>query len=161
MRILGKWLTRVDTPEGRELFKQLYDKDFYEMMIRHDVTHISHIFPDIIRHVVFVEYDGTFNQVFSLDDGDHLLVYSDGCMSDKGCHFNTDGIAFFCLVRGGEIIGWYSVENSPYDLCEDDWDLDDSCEELTVQLRAMLDVYDYPDTTKVVTNSNVLFVRQL
>lgn len=159
MKVIKSWLSQVNLPEFREEFAHLYGMDFYEYMIRYSVTHISYPHPDVIRHVAFLEYDGTINQLFSLEDDEHLMVYSSGCMAHEGKFFNTDGIAFMVLVREGKRVATFSVENSPYDLEESDFDeLDQSKSDILQEIRKLLEANS---CTIPVTDSNVLFVQQL
>lgn len=159
MIIIGNWLKRVDTVEGRARFKGTYNMDYFEYMIEHEVTHITRLFAPKTAHVVIMEYDGSFNQVFSLYSNEHLEVHSDGCMCDKQRIFNTDGIAFIRLVRDCKVQGTFCLENSPFDMEDNDWnDFDISKEEIFEKLNIMLSERNaqFPATI-----DNTIFVRQL
>jgi hypothetical protein len=171
MKIIGKWLPRVDTPEGREQFKKKYSVDYYEYMIEHEVTSIKRLFYKNCKFIVILESDNTFNQVFVLEEQDHVMVYSEGCLNDK-FYFNTDGMAFMSLVRDCEKKATWFLENSPYDHEEDDWeephepdpdediidDSDMSKEGAFKRLRELLITHNINET---VTDTNVIFVNQL
>lgn len=159
MLIIGNWLKRVDTEEGRAKFKGTYDMDYFEYMIEHDVTYVTRLFAPKIAHVVILEYDGGINQVFSLTSKEHLEVYSSGCMSDKERVFNTDGMAFMRLVRDCKVQGTFCLENSPFDMEEDDWEhMDSSKEEVFEKLNTMLSTRNAEFSA---TPENTIFVRQL
>lgn len=159
MQIIGKWLRRVDTPEGRESFKKSYNVDFYEYMIRNEVTHITRLFPDNIKYIVFLDSYSIY-QIFVLEDKDHLMVYSSGCMAKEKRVFNTDGMAFMSLVRDCEVKGTFCIENSPYDQEKGDWEteIEMTHKEGVSKVNAMLLDKKLPQTA---TKKNTLFVRQL
>jgi hypothetical protein len=163
MDIIGNWLNRVDDDEGLKYFESLYDISPYQMIVDHQIFHITRLFPEKVQHVVFMEYDGDINGIMSLNPGEHLMVYSDGCMAEEGRVFNTDGMAFIELVRDCKKVAMWSVENSPYDMVKDDWEEDMDGEDFTYQdaLEAVREELKKHDIDKEVTESNVIFVRQL
>lgn len=159
MQIIGKWLKRVDTDEGRAEFKKFYDVDFYEYMINHEVTHITRLFPQNIKYIVFLDSYSIY-QIFALEEKDHLMVYSSGCIAKEKRIFNTDGMAFMRLVRDGEIKGTFCIENSPFDQEKNDWE-----EDLGFTHKAGIDKVNTMLNDKGLpmesTKKNTLFVRQL
>lgn len=158
MIIIGNWLKRVDTVEGRAKFKGTYDVDYFEYMIEHQVTHITRLFAPKTAHVVILEYDGSMNQIFSLSSQEHLEVHSHSSVSDKRV-FNTDGMAFMRLIRDCEVKGTFCLENSPFDMEEDDWQyMEYSKEKVFEKLNALLSDRNAEFTA---TEDNTIFVRQL
>lgn len=123
MYIYGpNWNDRVDTEEGAKKFQDLYDMSHYQMIVDYEVFHITRVYPKQYKHIAFIESDGEVNCVFTLKDEEHLMVYSDGCMGDEAV-FNTDGIAFIELVRDCKKVAMWSVDQSPYDYKDEEYDL--------------------------------------
>jgi hypothetical protein len=157
MYIIGKWCPRVDSGKGLEYFKSLYKTTYQEMIRKYRLDHITELTNKTISFLVFPEYDGDINQIFVLQDEDTVKVYSEGRLSDEGRIFNTDGMAFFTLIKEEKEIATWCVENSPYDLTDEDFDeLDKPTLLNTIRKSLKANNLDFE-----VTNTNVLFVRQL
>ena len=157
MYVIGKWCTRVDSGKDVEYFKSLYKSTYQEIIKRYRLDHITELTNKNITFLVFPEYDGAVNQIFVLQDGDTVKVYSEGRLADEGRIFNTDGMAFFSLIKEGKETATWCVDNSPYDLTDDDFDeLDKPTLLNTVRESLKANNLDFE-----VTDTNVLFVRQL
>lgn len=158
MNIIGNWLDRVDTPEGKEGYIKTYGHCPFETIVNHELFHLTRIFPDKYRFLAILEYDGEISQIFALEDNEHLMVYSAGAC---GGIFNTDGQAFVKLIRECKQIGMWVVDNSPYDLTDEMWeeDMDEiTKEEVLNNLNSLLKT----NGLKIkASNDNVLYVRQL
>lgn len=156
MKTIGNWFDRVDTPEGIEKFQKNYKYHPVDYMERYQVDYLTELKVPTVCYIAILEYDGTFNQIFALEEGETINAYSSGCMADEGRIFNTDGMAFMTLVRDGQNIATFCLENSPYDAEDDDFD-EMSKEEVLENLNEVLG----RDFTQPATESNTLFVRQL
>lgn len=121
MYIYGSdWHYRVDTEEGLKQFEDLYEQSPYKIIVEHEVFNITRIFPDEYRHVAFIEGDGEVNCVFTLKDNEHLMVYSG---VGGGSIFNTDGMAFVRLIRDCKQVAMWSVDNSPFDYNDEEFEI--------------------------------------
>lgn len=166
MLTIGKWLRRVDTPEGSKEFQELYDHSYQEYIRNYELDYVTKLTVNNYPYVVFIESDGDFNQVFILGKEDQLYVFSDGCMAKEGRVFNTDGMAFVRLNRDNKFLGTFSVENSPYDMEENDsdWEYFEITKEAI--MKKLNDILadrniDETHTHGEATLKNTLFVRQL
>ncbi|MNJ90399.1 hypothetical protein D3C87_79950 [compost metagenome] len=157
----SNWNNRVDTEEGAKKFEDLYEMSHYKMMVEYEVFHITRVFPKQYQHIAFVESDGDVNCVYTLKENEHLMVYSDGCMGDDAV-FNTDGIAFVSLIRDCKQVAMWSVDQSPYDYTEEEYDL--HCTEKEIFLKniekAVIESIDGDETCKF-DPTRLLIVGQL
>ena len=158
---MGKWLTELHTAEGEKYFQQLYDMSPWEMIVRHELNLSTNLnyHNSSIRHIVFLEYDESINQIFTLEEKDYLKVYS-----EQRCDglFNTDGMAFMHFIdpKDSSTVAFYSVENSPYDMTLDEvvQESDTSAQEILDSINRVLLKYEVQQGASA---ENVLFVRQL
>ena len=158
MYIIGNWCPRVDSGEDVEYFKSLYNATYQEIIRDYKLNHITHLTNKAISFLVFLEYDGGINQIFVLEDGDKLIVYSEDCMANKGRIFNTNGMAFFTLVKEGKEIATFCADNSPYDLTEDEFQ-DEGFDKPFV-INKIRESLERNNVDIEVTDTNVLMVRQ-
>lgn len=127
MQIDGFWLDDVRTDSGLNYFLEIYESTPEVMMIDYETTRQTWITKDDFKYIAFLEYDGTINHLFTLDeDTDTVCVHAQEGLEEYGV-FNTDGIAFMYVYSDGEEQNLYFVDNSPYDLCNED------IEELSMQ----------------------------
>lgn len=117
MIIKGKWLDRVDTVVGCAGFQDMYVCTPDTMIEVHELSRIK--VPENIKLIVFpCEYSkDKLQQTFQLEDGDEVYCWSEGCYDTV---FNTSGIAFMELEREGVLIARWSLEDSPYEMNEED-----------------------------------------
>lgn len=117
MIVNRKWLDRVDGKENIKEFADAYDMTPDSMIVVYELERIK--VPDNIKLIVFpCEYSkDKFQQTFQIEDGDEVYCWSEGCY---GTVFNTCGIAFMELEREGEVIARWVIENSPYEMTDDD-----------------------------------------
>ena len=158
MYIIGNWCPRVDSGEDVEYFKSLYNATYQEIIRDYKLNHITHLTNKAISFLVFLEYDGGINQIFVLEDGDKLIVCSEDCMANKGRIFNTNGMAFFTLVKTGKEMATFCADNSPYDLTEDEFK-DEEFDKPFV-LNKIRESLERNNVDIEVTDTNVLMVRQ-
>lgn len=154
MQIDGFWLDDVRTDSGLNYFLEIYESTPEVMMIDYETTRQTWITKDDFKYIAFLEYDGTINHLFTLDeDTDTVCVHAQEGLEEYGV-FNTDGIAFMYVYSDGEEQNLYFVDNSPYDLCNED------IEELSMQedftIEALLKSIGDDATLK-----NTKFVAQL
>lgn len=156
MRVIGQWLDRVDTHEGYKEFENSYDMSYFEAIVQHELFNITRMQAKDKRHIVFLEHDGDFNQILTLDDGDLVYVYND----IEDTVFNSDGFAFIRVFNDSNDIGAFSVENSPYDMTPEEIqkDMDVDPEEILVNLNKKL---KENSVEHIATFENTLFVCQL
>lgn len=145
MQVIGKWLNRTDTPEGKAWFEDFYEMTIPELIKDYGLEPIT--VPAGIMAIVFPEYNGTINQTFLIDEGETVIAYSEGCYDTV---FNTSGMVVMELWRAGERIAHWLIENSPYEMSKQDF------EEEEIDLDAIFATL--PD---YLTVENTIFVRQL
>lgn len=145
MQVIGKWIKRTDTPEGKEWMEDMYEMTIPELIENYELDPIK--VPTGIMAIIFPEDDGTMNQAFLIHEGETVIAYSEGCYDTV---FNTSGMVVMELWRGGERIAQWLIENSPYEMSKQDFE-DEGIEvdDLFAQLP------DY------LTMENTIFVRQL
>lgn len=114
MKIIGNWLTDLNDPAGKKYFEQMYKRTWQDLLIDYEVFNVAKLSSPLVKHIVFLEHDGSVNQIFVLEENDHVIVYS-GCGGEKGRYFNTDGIAFMRIRSGDKYVGAYAIDSSPYD----------------------------------------------
>lgn len=120
MQIKGFWLDDVKSENGLAYFNDLYDTTPEQMMEDYDTNRVTFLTHNEYKYVVFLEYDGTINHQFKLeDDNDSIIVHAQDGLEECGV-FNTDGIAFMYVYSDGEEQRLYFIDNSPYDLSEQD-----------------------------------------
>lgn len=120
MQIKGKWLDDVRTEDGLSYFFDIYDHEPEKMMVDYETTRQTWINQNDFKYIVFLEYDGTINQQFTLEDEtDIVCVHAQEGLEDCGV-FNTCGIAFMYVYSDGEEQSLYFIDNSPYDLSKED-----------------------------------------
>lgn len=145
MRVIGKWLDRTDTPEGKAWFEDFYEITIPKLIKDYELEEIK--VPDHIKSIVFPEYDGTINGVYIIDEGETVIAYSEGCYNTV---FNTSGMVVMELWRDGERVAQWLIENSPYEMSKKDFEDEDiDLDEIFAKL---------PDG---LTMENTIFVRQL
>jgi hypothetical protein len=156
------WNDRVDTEDGAKRFENLYKMSHYKMIVNHETFHITRIFPNKYQHIAFIEgMDGSANCVFTLKPGEHLMVYSSGCMGDNAV-FNTDGIAFVRLIRDCKEVAMWAVDQSPYDYTDEDYDNHElDREEVMENIRKAIKESVEGEMEYEVTSENTLIVGQL
>lgn len=117
MLIIGLWLDRVDTTTGVAQFQDMYEKTPDEMIKIYELERIK--VPEKIKLIVFpCEYaKDKVQQIFQLTEGDEVYCWSEGCHDTV---FNTCGIAFMELEREGVVLARWSLENSPYEMNDED-----------------------------------------
>lgn len=154
MQIEGRFLDDVRTEKGLAFFKDMYETTPEQMMEDHDTNRVTFITRNEFKYIVFLEYDGTINHQFKLErDSDSIIVHAQDGLEECGV-FNTDGIAFMYVYSGGEEQMLYSVENSPYDLSNED------IEELSMQEDFTVEGL-LASVGEDATVSNTKFVAQL
>lgn len=155
MQIKGKWLDDVKTEKGLAYFKDMYETTPEQMMEDYDLNRVTMLTTKEVKYIVFIEPDGTYvNMKFTLEhDGDYAVVYAQEGLESYGV-FNTDGIAFMGIYATGEPLKLFSIENSPYDLSEDDLEELAEQEDMTIADILALVAED-------ATVSNTKFVAQL
>jgi len=155
MQIEGKWLDDVKTEKGLDFFKMMYETTPEQMMEDYDLNRVTVLTTKEVKYIVFIEPESTaINMQFTLEyDGDYAVVYAQEGLDECGV-FNTDGIAFMGVYSTGEPLKLFSIENSPYDLTEDDLEELAEQEDMTVADILALVADD-------ATVSNTKFVAQL
>lgn len=155
MKIEGRFLDDVKTEKGLAFFKDMYETTPEQMMEDYDLNRVTMLTTKEVKYIVFIEPDSThINMKFTLElEGDYAVVYAQEGLEECGV-FNTDGIAFMGIYETGEKLKLFSIENSPYDLTEDDLEEVAEYEGLTVEEVLALVA---PDATI----SNTKFVAQL
>lgn len=141
MKVHGKWLTQTTDAKQLEWFVDLYEMT-PEQIIKDYKLEVRSV-PENIKLIVFPEYDGSINQIFEIEDGDMIFVWGGGCC---GTIFNTDGIAFMDLVRDDKVIAQWVMDNSPYEMNDDDLE---ECE------------FDMSKLPEGISREQVIFVAQL
>ena len=145
MRVIGKWLGRTDTPDGKAWFEDFYEMTIPKLIKDYELEEIK--VPDHIKAIVFGEDDGTINGVYIIDEGETVIAYSEGCYNTV---FNTSGMVVMELWREGERVAQWLIENSPYEMSKKDFEDEDiDLDEIFAKL---------PDG---LTMENTIFVRQL
>lgn len=145
MRVIGKWLGRTDTPDGKAWFEDFYEMTIPKLIKDYELEEIK--VPDHIKAIVFPEDDGTINGVYIIDEGETVIAYSEGCYNTV---FNTSGMVVMELWRQGERVAQWLIENSPYEMSKKDFEDEDiDLDEIFAKL---------PDG---LTMENTIFVRQL
>lgn len=120
MQIKGFWLDDVRTERGLSNFIYIYDRDPEKIMVDYETTRQTWINQNDFKYIVFLEYDGTINHQFTLDEStDSVCVHAQEGLEECGV-FNTDGIAFMYVYSDGEEQSLYFIDNSPYDLSAHD-----------------------------------------
>lgn len=155
MKIEGRFLDDVKTEKGLAFFKDIYETTPEQMMEDYDTNRVTFITHNEYKYVAFLEYDGTVNHLFKLEDeNDSIIVHAQDGLEECGV-FNTDGIAFMYVnsaFNGEQKL--FSIENSPYDLSNED------IEELSMQedftIEALL-----ASVGEDATLQNTKFVAQL
>lgn len=143
MLITGNWLDRVDTRVSVAKFQDMYICTPDQMIKVHELERIK--VPEHIKLIVFpCEYtEAKVQQTFELTEGDELYCWSEGCY---GTVFNTSGIAFMELEREGVVLARWSLENSPYEMNDDD------LEEIDFDLSVL---------PEGISREEIIFVQQL
>lgn len=117
------WLDRVDTEWGSREFQDLYQISVWEYIVRYELFNINHISSNKYRHIVFLEgADSSINCLLSLtneDKREHLVIYNN--VGEEHI-FNTDGMAIIRLIRDSKDVAMFVVDNSPYDIKNNDED---------------------------------------
>ena len=159
MRILGKHCQRVDTQEGNLKFQEMYTDDPYKFIFEHELFNISRIFNDTYQYIVFLGYEATPNQIFYIEDDEHLMIYND----IDGAIFNTDSMAFFSLIRDSKRIGTFCTEHSPYSFPLSDIDNVNTEFSLTPEevLEKIVIFCKNAELENIATINNTLIVREL
>lgn len=155
MKIEGRFLDDVKTEKGLAFFKDMYETTPEQMMEDYDLNRVTILTTKEVKYIVFVEPESThINMKFTLEhDGDYAVVYAQEGLDDCGV-FNTDGIAFMGVYATGEPLKLFSIENSPYDLSEDD--LEELAEQEDMTIADILYM-----VAEDATVSNTKFVAQL
>lgn len=154
MQIKGFWLDDVKTENGLAYFNDLYDTTPEQMMEDYDTNRVTFLTHNEFKYVVFLEYDGTINHQFKLeDDNDSIIVHAQDGLEECGV-FNTSGIAFMYVYSVGEEQKLFSVENSPYDMSNED------IEELSMQENFTVEAL-LASVGEDATLENTKFVAQL
>ena len=141
MKVIGKWLTETTNESELKWFVDLYEMTPEQII--EDYKLEQHIVNPEIRAIVFPEYDGTINQMFILEPNDMVIVWGEGC---HDTFFNTDGIAFMELHRDQQLVAQWAMDNSPYEMNDDDLE---ECE------------FDMSKLPEGITREQVIFVAQL
>lgn len=143
MVIVGLFLDRVDSESGLNSFTNLYDMTPDQMIKVHELERIK--VPDHIKLIVFpCEYSkDKVQQIFQLTEGDEVYCWSEGCHDSV---FNTSGIAFMELERDGVVLARWSLENSPYEMNDED------LEEIEFDMSVLPQCF---------TREQMIFVQQL
>lgn len=143
MLITGLWLDRVDTIVGVVKFQDMYEKTPDEIIKIYELERIK--VPDQIKLIVFpCEYaKDRIQQTFQIQEGDEVYCWSEGCWDTV---FNTSGIAFMELEREGVVLARWSLENSPYEMNDED------LEEIEFDMSVL---------PEGITRDQVIFVQQL
>lgn len=117
MVIVGLFLDRVDSESGLNSFTNLYDMTPDQIIKDYELSRIK--VPEHIKLIVFpCEYSkDKVQQIFQLTEGDEVYCWSEGCHDTV---FNTSGIAFMELERDGVVLARWSLENSPYEMNDED-----------------------------------------
>lgn len=145
MNVIGRWLERVDTIEGKAWFEDFYEITIPDLIKDHELEPI--MVPSHIKAIVFPEGDGFVNGAFLIDEGETVIAYSEGCYDTV---FNTSGMVVMELWRDGDRIAQWLIENSPYEMSKKDFEDEDiDLDEIFAKL---------PDG---LTMENTIFVRQL
>lgn len=143
MKVIGKWLTQTSTIEGLKFFEMLYEMKPEQVIKDYELERF--VIPEHVKAIVLPEYNGDINQTFIIERelGDEVIVLSGGCCDTI---FNTDGMAFMDLFRNGEHLSRWVLDNSPYEMNDDDLE---ECE------------FDFNKLPEGVTRDQVIFVAQL
>lgn len=157
----GHALTRVDSGEGLSFFIEMYKCPPELFAVTQDLTGNTFLTPDKIAHIAYVESDGTIGQLFSLQKGDTMIVSREARLHSNDSYgiTNSQHMAFFTLMRDGEMIAKFAADSGPFD--SDDESLswcDTTREEMLQKIRNVLATA--PDTYPV-TISNTLLFQQL
>lgn len=145
MNVIGRWLERVDTIEGKAWFEDFYEITIPDLIKDYELEPI--MVPSHIKAIVFPDYDGFVNGAFLIDEGETVIAYSEGCYDTV---FNTSGMVVMELWRDGDRIAQWLIENSPYEMSKKDFEDEDiDLDEIFAKL---------PDG---LTMENTIFVRQL
>jgi len=167
MRVIGDWLTNVATDSGLEYFVDQYEMTPARFILACDLTRITRIGfgakngLEKIKYIAFLEYDGEPNQIITLDldEGDRAYVYAEKRLEGFP-PFNSSGSAFLDVHSEGEPVKSYHIDNSPWQLHEDDVEWYDIDEEDGVDGVISRIVHQYDEITDM-TLENTIFVRQL
>lgn len=179
---IGNWLERCDEKALAERDPSEYNS-FVSMFLEADgriprfqnwkevaeaykLDHVTELTFDSIRHIVVLEiHDGSINQVLTLQDSSEYFKVFGGC--DQGI-INTDGSAFIQLLRDGEEVAVFHIDNSPFDVVVDKYG--DGWEEFTGgrdEFSHDIALHEFKhhlldhDVDAEVTKENTLFVAQL
>lgn len=116
MIIKGKWLDRVDGDNATH-FIDMYNMTPDALIVAYQLERIK--VPSNVKLIAFpCEYSkDKLQQLFVIEPHDEVYCWSEGC---HGTVFNTSGIAIMELERHGDVIARWSLENSPYEMDEDD-----------------------------------------
>lgn len=156
MHIFGKWLTDLQDPEDMQYFESMHKTSPYENIVRYQTFNVHHINQKNYKYIAIVEAGGGVNQLFMLEADDLVTTYC-GCSDrEKPVYFNTDGIAYMELHRHSVKLGFWALDNSPYDI-----EVDDSEHDIIVLLNEIGDMLGSDGFEQDQTYSNVLFVGQL
>lgn len=161
MKVIGKKLMRIDTPEGNKDYLYFYEKSCWEHIVTGDYNTIHKTLSDTFRYIVVMDYPDSVEQIFALEDDDLVIIYS-----EQRCDglFNTDGLAYMRLVKKDnpeKTVAMWCLENSPFD-----YDIEETGSEneqmtpegLMQHLNYCLKHYNLPEDA---TPENSKFVRML
>jgi hypothetical protein len=141
MKIHGKWLTKTTDAEDLKWFVDLYEMTPDQIIKDYKLE--QHIINPEIKAIVFLEYDGSINQMFIIEPNDLVIVWAEGRCDTI---FNTDGIAFMELHRDQQLIAQWAMGDSPYEMNDEDLE---ECE------------FDMSKLPEGITRDQVIFVAQL
>jgi hypothetical protein len=163
MKVMGKKLLRVDTPEGKIDFQKRYGISAWQVIVDYDLETLHLRASDTLKHIAVMGHKSSIAQTFTLGLHDHLIVYSEQCHDRI---FNTDGMAFMRLLRDDrddpeETVAMWCLENSPYDLMEEDLARKEGCnkaQDMVDKVNARFISYQLPGDA---TLTNTVFVQML
>jgi hypothetical protein len=175
---VGNWLCRADEvglaeAVGYNSFRAMYldggeYQNWQDVVQAYDLEEVTTFTFNKIRNIVVLEIaNGGINQVLSLENEDETFtIFGDGRC---GGIFNTDGAAFIQYKKGGVERAVFMIDNSPYDVSEEDEWYEFTCsrdkdmtrdialQELNLFLRNRgVDIHQNPFTSE-----NTIFVTQL
>lgn len=114
----GNGLLRVDSGEDLEYFVSQYERTPEQFAADYELTDETILTPDNIAHIAYIDSDGSIAQLFSLQEGDSMIVSREERLSGYGIT-NSQHMAFFTLVREGKMVAMFAADSGPYD-CDDD-----------------------------------------
>lgn len=155
MLVFGKCVNRVDQGQDRDFFIEMYKQTPREYGFSAEMFNKTALWPEDVRYIAFVDYEGQIEQVFYIEDKEHVNVYND----IPGTIFNTDGMALFTLIRDCKEVAMWATNHSPWSdrLC----DLDDNYEFTIEPVLERLKIFINGKTEFEPTPENVLIVQTL